>query len=207
MPPCLLTVCQVCPHSGDPLGVTQPSHLTLAVKGWRLGRRTTFLGKVRENPRCCMCDTRWLPSLSSRQNSRPQLCLHAQTGCATPCPADIFAGRESEHEMIALWVNMEKSYKAQRRLASVSHALLFIVTLFHHLQLRLFSTFVCKFDAALTDWLPVLWHQSCGGLSSLPALMRAAGRQGVVFSSLRQTMQFKPASGMQILLPGGMAEN
>lgn len=102
---------------------------------------------------------------------------------------------------------MERSYKTQCRLASVSHALLFIVTLFHHLQLQLFCTFVCKLDAAPTDRLPLLWHQSCGGLSSLPALMRAAGRQGVVVSSLRQTMQFKPASGMQILLPGGMAEN
>lgn len=76
--------------------------------------------------------------------SQPQLCLHVPTGYVTQRPADIFPGRESECEMMALpllpeqrnalWVNMEKSDKPKRWLASASLALLLIVTAFHHFQ-------------------------------------------------------------------------
>ena len=65
----------------------------------QLGRRIT-LGATERIPDGGMCDISWLPSLSSRQSWRPQLCLHMLTGYVTRCPSDTFAGRESEYEMI-----------------------------------------------------------------------------------------------------------
>lgn len=72
-----------------PVGVAQPSHLTLAAKGCTMPpwtRSQFFLGGGGSggggSPRCSLCDRSWPPSLSSR----PQLCIHARTGCATPPP-------------------------------------------------------------------------------------------------------------------------
>lgn len=70
----------------------------------QLGHRIT-LGATERIPDGGMCDISWLPSLSSRQSWRPQLCLRMLTGYVTRCPSDTFPGRESEYEMIVLFTS------------------------------------------------------------------------------------------------------
>lgn len=87
--------------------VTKQSRLTLAVKRGEMPARprNNFSGGTERIPDAGMCDISWLPSLSSLQSSRPQLCLHMLTGYVTWCPSDIFPGRESEYEMIILFTS------------------------------------------------------------------------------------------------------
>lgn len=91
---------ETCPVSRSKAGSHSPRGETRC----QLGHRIT-LGATERIPDGGMCDISWLPSLSSRQSWRPQLCLRTLTGYVTRCPSDTFPGRESEYEMIVLFTS------------------------------------------------------------------------------------------------------
>lgn len=97
-----------CAHTQE----TCPVSLSEAASRWprrearcQLGLQNNFSWGTQKIPVAGMCDISWLPSLSSRQSSRPRLCLRTLTGYVTRCPTDIFPGRESEYEMIVLFTS------------------------------------------------------------------------------------------------------
>lgn len=95
-------------------------------------------------------------------------------------------------------VGRGKTQETQDWLARVSDAVLHIaycniVASFKTMTIQCVSLLAWCCANSLASTVVAL---SPGCSSSLPVLMRAAGHWGVVVSSLRQTMQFKPASGM-----------
>ncbi len=170
-----------------------------------------------------MRDISWLLFLSSRQSLRPQLCLHTLPGYVTQCPTDKFPGRESEYEMFVLFTSylwhclLAVQQAAQIELQSVpstrgnvfqqqvtkkpmkpSTGLQVSLMLCYTALLKT----VCIWCVFLLVWCCanslastiVVLSPECS--SSRPVLMSAAGHWGAFVSFLRQTMQFKPASGM-----------
>lgn len=189
-------------------GVTIPRRRARCHPHWpgsggrcKLGARDKFMAGVGgwEIPVAGMCDINWLPSLLSGRSSRPRPCLHTLTAYVNRCPSDTFPGRESECEMIVLFTSylwhclLSVQQEAQTELYGSTVHLRWCVSLAAVIQDGPVCLLVWRRANSLASTAALL---SPGCSSSLPVLMRAVGHWGVFVSFLRQTMQFKPASGM-----------